>query len=162
MTPVEHNKYVGLSNLAYGIFHVLMIFVMIPFVLGMMSMMARTQGGPAPPMAFMGIVMVVAAVINVIMSIPAFIAGYAFLKRKSWAKVAGIVAAILAAMSVPIGTAVCVYTLWFVFGEAGKSLYDKASAALPPPPPSEWVGAGRQGEIESNYHPPLSPPDWRS
>src|SRR5437762_2104091 len=161
MTPVEHNKYVGLSNLAYGIFHVLMIFVMIPFVLGMMSMMARTQGGPAPPMAFMGIVMVVAAVINVIMSIPSFIAGYAFLKRKSWAKVAGIVAAILSAMSVPVGTAVCVYTLWFVFGDAGKSLYDKTPVALPPPPPSEWVGMGRQSEIESNYLSPLAPPAWR-
>ena len=158
MTPIEHNKYVGLSNLAYGVIHVLMIFVMIPFVLGMMTMMTRAQGTPAPPMALMSVVMVFAAAINVIMSIPSFIAGYAFLKRKSWAKVAGIVAAILSGMSVPIGTAVCVYTLWFVFGEAGKSLYDRT--ALPPPPP-DWVATARQSEVGSNYQPPVSPPNWR-
>jgi len=163
MTPLEHNKYVGIANLAYGAIHVLMLFVMVPIFFGMMGMMTRDLGrSDAPPMVFFGVIMVFAIGINLVMSIPSFVAGYAFLKRKPWAKVAGIIAAVLSAMSVPLGTAVCVYTFWFLFGESGRSLYDKASKTLPPPPPSDWVDINQPKEAEPNYTPPASPPDWRS
>ena len=37
----------------------------------------------------------------------------------------------LAGLTFPFGTALCVYTLWFMFGEKGKFLYHKAAYALP-------------------------------
>jgi hypothetical protein len=163
MTPEEHNKYVGIANLAYGAIHTLLMFGMGLFFLGMMGVIARDSAkGGAPPMAFFGLMMAFVVGLNLIMSIPSFVAGYAFLKRKRWAKVAGIIAAAVSGMSVPLGTAVCIYTFWFLFSEPGKSLYGRSSQALPPPPPSNWADLDRQKGREQQYVPPASPPDWRS
>lgn len=41
-------------------------------------------------------------------------------KRESWGRIAAIIAAVLAVMSFPLGTALGVYTFWFVFGDRGK------------------------------------------
>jgi hypothetical protein len=79
---------------------------------------------------------------GVAMSIPSMVAGYALLRRRSWAKVAGIVGGVAAATSFPIGTAVAVYTFWFLFGEAGKQMYPAKKKHLPPPPPGEWQSSG--------------------
>ncbi|HYP01686.1 MAG TPA: hypothetical protein VER76_15955, partial [Pyrinomonadaceae bacterium] len=98
---------------------------------------------------------------------------YAMLKRKQWARTASIVAAVLETMSVPIGTAVAVYSFWFMFSDAGKALYDTNSARTPqrpfalndapPPPAADWnaqtsTSFGREHE----YAPPSQPPDWRN
>jgi hypothetical protein len=159
MTPLEHNKYVGIANLAYGVIHVLIMIVTMVFFFGMMGIMARDRGG-VPPLAFFGVIMAFVVGVNLIMSIPSFVAGYAFLKRKRWAKIAGIVAAVASAMHAPFGTAVCVYTFWFLFSEPGKALYEKASQTLPPPPP-DWVDVDRQKGREREFVPGASPPDWR-
>ena len=65
-------------------------------------------------------------IVNVGITIPSFVAGYAFLKRKSWAKIAGIVACALSALRIPFGTAVSIYTFWFLFSTPGKILYDQS------------------------------------
>jgi hypothetical protein len=105
-----------------------------------------------------------------ILMLPSFIAGYAILKRKSWAKMASIIAAVLETMSFPLGTAVAIYSFWFMFSDAGRAMYDKnfnspqrpyALRDTPPPPASEWdTRASRERERE--YVPPPQPPDWRS
>jgi hypothetical protein len=163
MTALEHNKYVGLAHIAYGVIHILMIGVMGLFMLGMMGMIARdAPSGDAPPAAFFAIIMAFAVGVNVILSIPSFIAGYAFLKRKPWAKVAGIIAAVLSAMSFPFGTAVCVYTFWFLFSESGKLLYDGVAKTLPPPPPGDWDTVKTQNRQPQFSTSPPTAPDWRS
>ena len=58
---------------------------------------------------------------------PVVLAGYALLKRKRWAKTMGLIAAIVAGLNFPLGSALCVYTLWFLFGESGRFLYHKAA-----------------------------------
>lgn len=136
MTPLEHNKFVGMANVGYGIIHVLMVGVMMLVMLPMMRVFANAPRGDAPPMELFGLIMGVAVLINVVLSIPNFVAGYAFLKQKRWAKTAGIVSGVVSAMSIPLGTAVSVYTFWFVFGEQGKIVYEGLQPKLPPPPPS--------------------------
>ncbi len=90
--------------------------------------------------------------------VPSIVAGYALLKQRRWAKTAAIIAGVLAAMQFPIGTAVCVYTFWFLFSEPGKVLYEKPTYALPPPPPV-W---NNQSQMRSeDQHLPRTPPDWR-
>lgn len=98
---------------------------------------AAAMGGDAPPPWFMSGVLVFAGAINIFFTIPSVVAAYALLKRRRWAKVAGIVGGATAAMSFPFGTAVAVYTFWFLFSDAGKALYDGARP-VPPSPPSEW------------------------
>jgi len=159
MTPLEHNKYVGWANIAYGAIHILMIGLMGLIMIPMMGAFANVPPGDDSPMAFFGLIMGLAVVINTALSIPNFVAGYAFLKQKPWAKVAGIISAVVSAMSVPIGTAVCVYTFWFLFSEPGKVLYEGLKPTLPPPPPENW-GATDQSRTPE-YAPAPKPVDWR-
>lgn len=161
MTPEEHNKYLGIAHVAYGAIHVLLMLVMGVFFMAMMGVMARNGSrGAAPPPAFFGLIMAFAVGINVLLAVPSFIAGYAFLKRKPWAKVAGIIAAVLAAMRIPFGTAVSIYTFWFLFSTPGKILYDNLSQALPPAPPADWNEVNRT-KREEEYSTLPAPPDWR-
>jgi hypothetical protein len=97
--------------------------------------------------------------INLVLTAPSFVAAYAILKRKRWAKTAGVVAAVVDGLSFPLGSALCVYTLMFMFGERGRHLYGKNAYALPPPPPRWGNVSPREREVE--YIPPSSPPDWR-
>ena len=162
MTPEEHNKYVGVANVAYGAIHVLLMIVMAVFFMAMMGVIARDTGkGDVPPTAFFGVIMVFAVGINLLLAIPSFIAGYAFLKRKPWARTAGIVAAVLSAIRVPLGTVVSIYTFWFLFSEPGRLLYENRSQALPPMPPSNWANVDQKRVSDVRYVPPASPPDWR-
>lgn len=113
-----------------------------------------------PPPGFMLIMWVFFGAFYGLMLAPNFVAGYALLKQKRWAKVAAIVGAVTSAMSFPIGSAVAAYTFWFLFSDPGKLMYDKPKTALPPMPPN-WNAASTQQTREHQYVPPTQPPDWR-
>jgi hypothetical protein len=161
MTPEEHNKYLGMAHVTYGVLHILLAVVTGAFVFVMMGLVtfngSRSDG---PPASFMVVILAFVIVVNALFAIPSFVAGYAFLKRKSWAKIAGIIAAVLSALRIPFGTAVSIYTFWFLFSTPGKVLYDNLPRALPPAPPADWNEANRTRGKET-YAPPASPPDWR-
>ena len=102
--------------------------------------------GGLPPPPFLAAMFLVIGAFSVAMTIPSFVAGYALLRRRSWAKVAGIAGGVVAATSFPIGTAVAVYTFWFLFGEQGKQVYPARPKDLPPLPPKEWHSGGGNSE----------------
>ena len=167
MTTEEHNKILGICHLVYGGVSALMMFAFL-FFFGAIFMSIPEGGPPA------GLMLVFFAFImawSLFLTLPSFVAGYAMLKRKSWARMACIVAAVLETMSFPIGTAVAIYSFWFTFSDAGKAMYDKnfVNAQRPyslrdaPPPPhaADW-NARRRPEREREYVPPTQPPDWRS
>ena len=159
MAPTDHNKALGILHIAYGGFSIFLMVIISIFVLGMFGVVAINQpGNEAMPLAAFAVIMIFMVLINLIIITPSFLAGYALLKQKSWAKTMGTIAAIVAGMSFPLGTALCVYTLWFLFGEKGRSLYEKRAYALPAAPPV-WPSGARKKEAQ--YVPPLSPPDWR-
>jgi hypothetical protein len=161
MTPEEHNKFLGIANLAYGGFHLLMMFVMLVFISVMFTAIANDPHGSPPPPGFFLPFILIAGLFQTIFSIPPFIAGYALLKRKRWAKIAAIVSGVMSAMSVPVGTAVSVYTFWFLFSEPGKVLYDGVAPRLPPPPPTNWADVRSREERPYEYVGGGAPPDWR-
>jgi hypothetical protein len=121
---------------------------------------APAERGTPPPPAFFLIFWLFFVAFYAALTIPSFIAGYALLKRKRWAKIAAIIGGVIAAMFFPIGTAVCVYTFWFLFSEPGKLLYDTPDHTLPPPP---LFGASRESssQPEFQHHSSPTPPDWR-
>jgi hypothetical protein len=158
LTPEQHNKYLGWAQLAHGGLFLLMVIAM----MSMMTAMFLSMPGPpqGPPAAFIGIMWVFMLGFYGLMLVPNLIAGYALLKKKSWAKTAAIIGAVTAAMSFPIGTAVCVYTFWFLFSEPGKTFFDKPRYALPPAS-TQWAPKATYQEQEKQYAPPPTPPDWR-
>jgi hypothetical protein len=173
MTAEEHNKALGICHLAYGGFFMLLMFAMFFFMWAVFSTIPKQPGGPDAdfPLIILPIFFIFMLIYTAIFAVPSFIAGYAMLKRKQWARTASIVAAVLETMSFPFGTAVAIYSFWFMFGDAGKTLYDTANArpqqpyalheAPPPPSASEWNARTSQTR-EHAYVPPTQPPDWRN
>lgn len=130
MTTLEHNRMLGICHLVYGGLNILMLLAMLCFFFFFFTVMAHAvpKNGQPPPAfllpfgtAFMGFIFL----ISFLFALPPLIAGYALLKRKPWARMASIVAAVLEAMSVPIGTAVCIYSFWFMFSDQGKRFYEE-------------------------------------
>lgn len=155
MTPEQHNKYLSWAHLGYAGFSVFFMLLM----MGFMFAMIRSDPNP-PPAGFMVFMMLFFTVIFSIMIIPSIIAGFALRKRKRWAKVASIIAGVMAAMQAPFGTAVCVYTFWFLFSEPGKTLYDNPPRMLPEARQASWP-VNKTAAKEEQYVPPPAPPDWR-
>lgn len=167
MTPSDHNRMLGIMHLIYGGFFGLVTLVMLLFaiVLGV-GLSSLPQDPNAPPAGFFVAIMAFLVFVYGLLSLPSLIAGYGMLKRRSWARVAGIVAAVLSALSFPFGTALCVYSLWFFFGDAGKAFEH-------PQPRGEWRGAlgdapastygwdAQRSSREHEYQPPPQPPSWR-
>ena len=55
------------------------------------------------------------------------LAGYGSLKYKSWARILVIILAILNLIVFPIGTAIGIYTLWVMFNDETKALFEAGS-----------------------------------
>jgi hypothetical protein len=134
------------AGLQIGVIALIGIFYVLFFgaVASQMGNMPRHGNDPSPE-AFLGIfalIMVFALIITLAFMIPKIVAGYGLRKGKSWAKVWTIVACVLAVMSVPLGTAVGVYGLWFVFGDEGKAFFDgpdfAPTSTTAAPPPNSW------------------------
>jgi hypothetical protein len=55
----------------------------------------------------------VLATLMLLLSLPGFIGGVGLLKRRAWSKALTLILAVLNLLSVPIGTALGIYTIWF-------------------------------------------------
>ncbi len=160
MTATSHNKTFGILHLAYGGLTALLMIAISLFMLIMMGVLAQNNNSGKPlPVGILLLMVILVIAITLLQITPSFLAGYALLKRKRWAKTMGIIAAMVAGLSFPLGTGLCVYTLWFLFGESGRFLYHKAAYELPPGDASWARKASR--ELEREYIPPSAPPDWR-
>lgn len=167
MTPEEHNKTLGTLHLVYGGLQALIMFVLVGFFIFIGDMISRAPGS-SPDLGFFFAIMAVIVLLNLIFTIPSFIAGYGLKKQKSWAKLWGIIAGVMAGMSFPLGTALCVYSIWFLLGDGGRELYEedqtkgatkRREALYGAPQPAGWAGQYASREREREYAPP--PPNWR-
>jgi hypothetical protein len=154
LTPEQHNKYLSWAHFAHAGFSAFFMLLAMGFMTAIMMVDPK-----APPAPFFAVVWVFFAAITALMVVPSLVAGYGLKKRKHWARTMCIVAGVLAATSAPIGTAVCIYTFWFLFSEPGKLLYDNPQRMLPQQRDVPW--ARRSEAKEEHYVAPPSPPDWR-
>lgn len=173
MTPEEHNKYVGIGHLAYAGIQTLLFLGIALVLLGVFAVIPTPPEGSGELFAVGAIFTIFMGIFWLLFALPSFIAGYGMLKRKPWARVAGIVASVLAAMNVPHGTAICIYSLWFLFSEQGNSFYKQTTQQpgftpqgsylpnAPYAPDASWNTADNR---QREYVPPSNtqPPDWRS
>jgi hypothetical protein len=166
MSNEEHNKYIAFAFIAHGAFQLLMMLFMAAMVWAVFQF-DDPSGPPPPPPAFFLVVFGFMFVFQALFAAPSFIASYALLKKKPWARIAGIVAAAVSAMNVPIGTAAAVYSLWFFCGEQWKSIYPETAEknridplSITAAPDASWDGYTRDEEGAYVYRTP-PPPDWR-
>jgi hypothetical protein len=166
-TPEEHNKYLAYAHLAYGALHLLMMGVMVIFSYLIFMLLAAGDTKGEMPVGFIAAILIVSFLFQLLFTVPSLVAGFGLLKKRRWAKGASIVAGVLSAMSFPIGTAVCVYTFWFLMGESGKDFYDRQLAETGSR--SDYFlherrdtnTAGSRRERKQEYVPPKEMPNWR-
>jgi hypothetical protein len=164
VTNEQHNSYIAYSFLAHAGFQLLMLLMMAAFF-SVIFFIPDDPGQPGPPKALFGVMIGMMTVFQMAFTLPSVIAGYALLKHKPWARVASIVGAVIAALSVPFGTAAAVYALWFFFSENWKEVYPSERGSQPRPQIAYGVESQRAAyEAEENVREPFSvyePPDWR-
>jgi hypothetical protein len=166
-TTEQHNKNLAYSHLGYAAFQLLMMLGMVLFSAIIFLALAAGDKKGEFPLGLVAAIFIVSFFIQLLFTVPSFIAGFGLLKRKPWAKTATIIAGVLAAMSFPMGTAVCVYTFWFLFGGGGKELYDRPLAETGSRSdyflnePSSENEADRWTTRKREYVPPKEMPNWR-
>ncbi len=141
MTAKEHNKTLGILFLVYLGLQVLGLVVGLVVIIGFSGLFLSEMGtNDAMPLGLMIGMFGVILVVSVILLIPIALAGYKIYKEKPNARIWGIIASIISLLSFPIGTALGVYGLWFLFGEQGKLFYEGGQIGIenPPPPPNSW------------------------
>lgn len=166
MTNEEHNKYIAWAFIANGAFQFLILGLMFVFFAAIFSI-DPPNGDPGPPIAFFAVFFAIMFIFHLVFNAPSFVAAYAILKRKPWARIAGIVAAAMSAMNVPLGTLAAVYSLWFFCGDQWKEIYPETAGAgrvnplsITAPPETKWEGYTTDEEGAYVYRTP-PPPDWR-
>jgi hypothetical protein len=159
MTPEQHNKYLGLAHIGYVLLHTLFGIGLAVMMIAISSTAASSPRDPQPPRGFFFMLAAFVLVMTVGWTIPSMIAAFALLKKKRWAKMASIVAGVFAAAQLPFGTAVSVYTFWFMFSPPGRLLYDSSPKSLTGGTPDDRFRIDQEKVHE--YFPPAAPPDWR-
>ena len=142
MTARDHNKLLSIFFFIHGGLQLLggIIIVLIYGILGG-ALLAGSRREEDQVIG--GILLVVAVVVGVIMLIFAGIylfGGLKMLREQKVGRTLGIVGSIIALLGFPLGTALGVYGLWFLFGDEGRGLYggielDRANYT---PPPNSW------------------------
>jgi hypothetical protein len=163
VTNEDHNRYIAYAFLGNAGFYVLLMGLMSLW----MYILSRYGGPRAMPIEAYIFIIGFIAVMYTVFALPSIIAAYALLKKKSWARMAGIVAAVIAGMNFPIGTGACAYSLWFFFSDNWKQVYEPES--LPQAEPRQiayGVESQRAAYAEAERQPapqfdPYNPPDWR-
>ncbi|HEX3558614.1 MAG TPA: hypothetical protein VHU19_05395 [Pyrinomonadaceae bacterium] len=165
MTPQDHNKVIGIMHLIWGGFNALTLLILIPFFLLFAGVIGSDPHAPPELSVFFGFFGVLVLLLAALFGIPPIVAGYGMLKRRSWARLAGIISACFTALSFPFGTALCVYTFWFLFSE-GENFYRVPDAAawrgsLRDADAFDWEAQRAADARQKDYTPPPQPPDWR-
>lgn len=141
MTSKDHNKLLGIFFLIQGGL-VAFAGVLIAIIYGGLGTMMLTSGRDSEAQTVGGIFIVAGVVVGlfvVVFSIFHLITGWKMYKEAPVGRILGIIASIISLTSFPLGTALGVYGLWFLFGDEGKRFYSgEAGSAGPPPPPNSW------------------------
>lgn len=144
MTSQEHNRLISILFHVQGGLQVLAGLILVGVFVGMGGVFVAAADRQEQQVVG-GIFLVVGVVVSVIVFALAaldFYAAVKIAKIQPIGRTLGIIIAILSVTSFPLGTALGVYSLWFFFGDLGKSLYGVDGVAQPnyspPPPPNSW------------------------
>ncbi len=119
----KHITIVAILNIAFGI-----IFFMAALFLFVIIAGAGLISGDPRAAIITGIVGTGVAVILLIFSIPNIIVGIGLIKRFSWARILGLVLAVVSLVQIPFGTIFGVYSLWVLLHDETVMLFNDAES----------------------------------
>jgi hypothetical protein len=148
MTANDKARLLGLFFWLFTGLNVLIIVAIAVLYIGIFGFVISQTPPKAndPPLEIiMGILVFVfffVLVFTILFSLPKIVAGYGLRNNKPWARTWAIIASIMACMSFPLGTAMGVFGLVFLFSDEGKHYFDQMTyaGALGPnqPEPNSW------------------------
>lgn len=118
MTPQDHNKTLGIIYGFLGALLTLGALIELVRILTLERELARIQSDSA-----LQILIVFALALMVFL----YLMSYGLLKKKPWARISALVSSALFVWLVPLGTALAIYTWWFLQSESGRRLYTRSS-----------------------------------
>jgi len=126
----EHVKLLGILWMAYSAMHVVSGVIVLLIAKLVFVRLSGIPNGPPPELimwlrpfiALVGWLVLAKAVVG-------FIAGWGLLQHEEWARVVSLVIGFLALLSVPIGTALGIYTLWVLLPSQSEEEYKALAQA---------------------------------
>ncbi len=117
MTPKDHNKTLCLIYSFLSVVFILLLLAS-PFIIN------NNLGDPHSPMKTDKLLMIIGIFcIILILTLLLLSTAYGLFKRKRWVRVPASILALLFVWSFPLGTALAVYTWWFMHSEGSKQLF---------------------------------------
>lgn len=117
--------YIALSALS------LLVALFVAMAVGTAGAIVGTAADPndaAVALPIIGIAGSALVAFLVVVSLPGLVAGIGLLKMRPWARIVGIVVAILSLLNIPLGTIVGVYGLWVLFNKETEQILSDAPA----------------------------------
>jgi peptidoglycan/LPS O-acetylase OafA/YrhL len=123
-----HLKIVAVLYLIFGAFGLIgAMFVALAFGVAGGVVGANAQAHDAAiALPILGLTGTVLVVFLLVTSVPAIAAGIGLLKLRPWARILGIVVAVLYLIHIPLGTIVGIYALWVLFNGETERLLSSA------------------------------------
>ncbi len=130
MRTESHSRLVAVLHLVHGFVaaaSAVGLFLAAAVTVGFEAIMERwiTHGDPVAQQDTWVWLLIVALVavyvlIALLFTVPALAGGFGLLMKKRWARKLVLVSAVVAALDFPFGTAIAVYTLWFLLGSGRR------------------------------------------
>ena len=124
-----HVKVLAVLEIAMSAFGLLGAIVLMLIFGGAMGIVGASGNSDAAfALPIIGITGMALVSFLLVLSVPGFIVGIGLLKRRPWARIAGIVMSILGMTAVPFGTVLGIYGLWVLFSKETEQLFQTSAA----------------------------------
>jgi len=120
----EHVKLVGILWMAYSAMHVVggvVVLLVSKLVIGRLGHMP--DGPPPEVMAWLPALVSAIGWLILAKAAVGIITGWGLLQREDWARIVALVMGFVALLSVPVGTALGIYTLWVLLPSQSEDEY---------------------------------------
>lgn len=126
----QHIKIVAILNIIYGAL-IALVGLTILLVFGGLASVVGISGDSdaAAGAGVLGAIGVGVAALFVVLAAPSIAGGLGLLKYRPWARILTIVLAALHLLSIPLGTALGIYTLWALLKPESEALFRPRGAS---------------------------------
>ncbi len=122
--------YIVLSSI--GLLVALLMFFAAGTAASIVGMSASPEDA-AIAVPILGIAGTALGAVLLLFSLPGLVTGWGLLKLRPWARILGIVLAVICLINFPIGTAVGIYGLWVLLTKETERLFNGSTQAAAPP-----------------------------
>jgi predicted nucleic acid-binding Zn ribbon protein len=120
----QHAHLLGILWLAVSAFNAVAGLILLVLANTLFAHLHEMGAPPQVPAGFLSSLLTAIAIIILAKAACGFFAGWGLLQREPWARIVALVLAFISLFSIPIGTAIGVYTLWVLLPGDSEREYE--------------------------------------